>query len=127
MHATRQPDRTNKWRRWIAICIPALLLAASLQAANARSISRLEQSAFGCAEISDIEKLSRMTRELPEGDSKNEAIRKYATARCVELPRGTVIYNDASSGYVCVHDRQRRCLWVPLQRFKATGLDDGVF
>jgi hypothetical protein len=127
MDATRQPDWTSKWQRWIAVCIPALLLAGSFQATNARSISRLEQPAFGCADINDIEKLDRMTREAPDGDLKNEAIRKYAVARCVELPRGTVIYNDATGGYVCVHDRQRRCLWVPLQRFKATGVDDGVF
>jgi hypothetical protein len=126
MHATRQPDSTNKWRRWLAVCIPILLLA-SFPAANARSVSQLEQPAYGCANVSDAEKLDRMARELPEGHLKTEAMRKYAVARCVELPRGTVIYNDSANGYVCVHDRQRRCLWVPVQRFKATGWDDGVF
>jgi hypothetical protein len=126
-HATREPHLRTKWRRRIAVCALILLFIAPFQAANARSVSRLEQRAFGCADISDIEKLFRMTRELPEGDSKNEAIRKYATARCVELPRGTVIYDDSDSDYVCVHDRQHRCLWVPRRSFRATGLDDGVF
>jgi hypothetical protein len=127
MHATRRSHLRNKWWRWIAVCIPALLLSAPFQAANARAISRLEQPAFGCADINDIEKLARMTREMPEGDFKNEAIRKYAGARCVELPRGTVIFDDSTGDYVCVRDRQHRCVWVPRQRFKATGLDDGVF
>lgn len=127
MHATREPHLRNKWRRRIAVSALALLFVVPFQAANARRISQLQQSTFGCADISDIEKLGRLTRELPEGDFKNEAIRKYAIARCVELPRWTEIYDDSNSDYVCVRDRQRHCLWVPRQAFKATGMDDGVF
>ena len=120
----------RKWWHAIAALMLALLLGAASHAANARGIAQLDHPAIGCAYESDIENLVRLAKELPKGDFKFAAIRQYAKAHCVELPRGPVTMYDRLRDYLCVglgRSQPGGCLWVPAQDVKASGVDDGVF
>jgi hypothetical protein len=104
-----------------------LSLLALAAPAHANSYVRLKEPVFGCAEKADMEKLTHLIKDLPSGSFKNEAVRAYADAHCIELTPGTFRIDRGDRTFVCLHRTPFPCLWVPSELTGAPLFDDGVF